>query len=182
LGVPFGPSFVGGNVNSLVTPMAVAVIGLGLNSGAYTCEIVRSGLLSVPKGQLEAAAALGMSSVLTLRRIVLPQAIRVMIPPLGNEAIGMLKYTALVSVIALPELLYSAQIIYTRTFETIPLLIVASLWYLIVTTVLTIGQGFLERHYGRGVAGARQRSPRALARMLGTAGHDPLTERFAGVR
>ena len=91
----------------------------------------------------------------TLRRIVLPQAMRVIIPPTGNETISMLKTTSLVSVISLPELLYAAQIIYSRTYEVIPLLIAASLWYLALTTVLTIGQGFLERHLGRGDASRR---------------------------
>jgi len=160
LGVPFGgPSFVEADANQLLTAFTVAVVGLGLNAGAYMCEIVRGGLLSIEKGQTEAAAALGMPGSLTFRRIVFPQAFRVMIPAIGNETIGMLKYTSLVSVISLPELLYSTQIIYTRTFQTIPLLTVACLWYLLVTTILSIGQMYLERHFGRGVArtGGRRR-------------------------
>lgn len=170
IGIPFGPAFVHGSANSLVGAFAVAVIGLGLNEGAYMCEIVRGGLLSVEKGQIEAAAALGMTSQLTFRKIVFPQAVRVMIPSVGNELIGMLKYTSLVSVLALPELLYSAQIIYTQTFQTMPLLIVASLWYLAVTTVLTIGQTYVERYYGRGVTGA-------AGRKRGNTGNEASTSR-----
>jgi polar amino acid transport system permease protein len=113
-------------------------------------EIVRAGILSVDRGQSEAAGALGLTRIETMRRIVLPQAMRVIIPPTGNETIGMLKTTSLVSVLAVPDLLYSAQMIYARTFETIPLLIVASIWYVVVTSILSIGQYYLERHYARG--------------------------------
>jgi polar amino acid transport system permease protein len=113
-------------------------------------EIVRAGIISVEEGQTEAAQALGMTRLQTMRRIVLPQAMRVIIPPTGNETISMLKTTSLVSVIATTELLYSVQLIYAVNYRTIPLLIVASIWYLIVTTVLTIGQYYLERHFGRG--------------------------------
>ncbi len=150
LGVPFGPSFASANTNSLVTTLVAAVLGLGLNEAAYMAEIVRAGIVSVDTGQQEAALALGMTKRLAFRRIVLPQAMRVIIPPTGNQTIGMLKGTALVSVISLPELLYSVQLIYAKNFATIPLLVVASLWYLIVTTVLSIGQYFIERKYGRG--------------------------------
>ena len=113
-------------------------------------EIVRAGMLSVGKGQVEAAQSLGMTQSQTLRKIVLPQAMRIIVPPTGNQVIGMLKGTSLVSVIAIAELLYSAQIIYSNNYQTIPLLIVASLWYLVMTTVLSVGQHFLERKYGRG--------------------------------
>lgn len=150
LGIPFGPAFVSASANKLVTPLTAAIIGLGLNEGAYMAEIVRSGILSVDAGQTQAARALGMTHRLLLRRIVLPQAMRVVIPPTGNELIGMLKNTSLVSVIALAELLYSAQIVYSRNFETIPLLIVASLWYLILTSICSVGQVYLERYFGRG--------------------------------
>jgi polar amino acid transport system permease protein len=150
LGIPFGPEWVKGNVNSLITPLVAASLALILNESAYMAEIVRAGILSVDEGQTEAAAALGLRRLQIMRTIVLPQAMRVIIPPIGNDTINMLKYTALVSVIAMPELLYSAQIIYSKTFQTIPLLIVASLWYLIVTTVLSIGQYYIERHFGRG--------------------------------
>lgn len=150
-GVPFGPVFFSFTANSVITPFVAALLGLGLNEAAYMSEILRGGLLAVDAGQSEAAAALGMTRLLALRRIVIPQAMRVIVPPTGNEVIGMLKTSSLASVIAIQELLYSAQIIYSRTFQTIPLLIVACLWYLIVTTVLSVGQHFLERHYGRSV-------------------------------
>ncbi len=138
------------NANSLITPFTAAVLGLGLNEAAYMSEIVRAGILSVDLGQAEAAGALGLTKLQTMRRIVLPQAMRVIIPPTGNETIGMLKTTALVSVLAVSDLLYSAQIIYARNFKTIPLLIVASIWYLVVTSILSIGQFYLERRFARG--------------------------------
>jgi polar amino acid transport system permease protein len=115
-------------------------------------EIVRAGILSVDEGQTEAAQALGMTRLRTMRRIVLPQAMRVIIPPTGNETISMLKTSSLVSVIAYPELLYSAQLIYAANYRQIPLLLVASIWYLILTTVLSIGQYYVERRFGRGTA------------------------------
>jgi polar amino acid transport system permease protein len=159
LGVPFGPVLVGVNVNSIVTPMVAAILGLGLNEGAYMSEIIRAGMLSVGEGQLQAASSLGMTRGLTIRRIVLPQAMRVIIPPTGNETIGMLKTTSLVSVISVTELLYTVELVFSRNFETIPLLIVASLWYLIVTTILTTGQYYIERHYARGAARALPPTP-----------------------
>ncbi len=148
--ISFGIPGVSLDANHLITPMAAAILGLGLNEAAYMSEIVRAGILSVDHGQAEAAEALGLTKLQTMRRVVLPQAMRVIIPPTGNETIGMLKSTALVSVLAVPDLLYSAQIIYSRNFQTIPLLIVASIWYLVVTTVLSIGQFYLERRYARG--------------------------------
>lgn len=161
IGVPFvGPEFIGAETNSVLSLWTVALLGLALHESAYMAEIVRGGLLSVPKHQTEAALALGMNPFLTFRRIVLPQALRVIVPPTGNQVIGMLKYSSLVSVIALPDLLYSAQMIYTQTFETIPLLIVVSLWYLLCTSVLSFVQGYVERYYGRGVAGTGGRPNR----------------------
>ena len=150
IGVPFGPSFASASTNALVTTLVAALLGLGLNEAAYMSEIVRAGIVSVDAGQTEAALALGMTKRLTYRRIVLPQAMRIIIPPTGNQTIGMLKGTSLVSVISLPELLYSVQEVYARNFETIPLLVVASLWYLIVTSVLSVGQHFVERRFRRG--------------------------------
>jgi polar amino acid transport system permease protein len=129
------------------------MLALGLNEGAYMSEIVRAGIISVDEGQFDAAKAVGMTQGQTMRRVVLPQAMRVIIPPTGNETISMLKNSALVSVIAVAELLYSAQLIYSVNYKTIPLLVVASIWYLAATTVLSIGQYFLERHYGRGGPG-----------------------------
>lgn len=159
IGIPFGPEIWHGSANSFITPFVAAILGLGLNEAAYMSEIVRAGILSVDPGQTEAAHALGMSRLLTMRRIVLPQAMRIIIPPTGNETISMLKTTSLVAVIAYGELLYSAQVIYSRSFQTIPLLITASLWYLIVTSILTVGQYYLERYFGRGAAGEQPPTP-----------------------
>lgn len=149
IGIPFGPTYAEVDANQYITVYVAAVLGLGLNEGAYMSEIVRSGLNAVHPGQREAGEALGLSDARILYRITLPQAMRVIIPPTGNQLIGMLKTTSLVSVIAMQELLYSAQLIYTANFQTIPLLIVASIWYLVLTTLLTIGQYFLERHFAR---------------------------------
>jgi polar amino acid transport system permease protein len=150
LGIPFGPTLIHADANSLITPFAAAVLGLGLNEAAYMAEIVRAGIISVDEGQTEAAQALGMTRLLMLRRIVLPQAMRVIVPPTGNETISMLKTTSLVSVIAYTELLYSVQLIYASNYKQVPLLLVACFWYLVFTTLLSIGQYFVERHYGRG--------------------------------
>ena len=165
LGVPFGPALVSGSVNSIITPFVAAILGLGLAEAAYMAEIVRAGILSVDKGQHQAAAALGMGRLLVMRRIVLPQAMRVIIPPTGNETISMLKTTSLVSVVSFQELLYSAQLIYARNYETIPLLLVASLWYLAATTVLSGFQILVERRAGRGWS-PRRSAPGSLRRMF----------------
>jgi polar amino acid transport system permease protein len=152
IGVPFGPTWASWQTNSLITPFVAAILALGLNVGAYMCEIVRAGILSVDQGQLEASYVLGMTHGRALRRVILPQAMRVIIPPTGNMAIALLKDSSLVSVISTTELLYSVQTIYANTFQTIPLLIVASLWYLVMTTVTSIGQYYLERHFGKGAS------------------------------
>jgi polar amino acid transport system permease protein len=152
LGIPFGPQFVHFSTGSLITPFVAGMLALGLNEGAYMAEIVRAGIISVDEGQTEAAQSLGMTRLQAMRRIVLPQAMRVIVPPTGNETISMLKTTALVSVIATTDLLYSVQLIYSVNYRTIPLLFVASIWYVIVTTVLSIGQYYLERHFGRGAS------------------------------
>ena len=166
LGIPFGPEFVSFDTNLLINQFTACLLGLGLNEAAYMAEIVRGGLLSVEHGQSEAAGALGMSRAQTLRRIVLPQAMRVIIPPTGNETISMLKTTSLVVVIGYFELLTSVQRIYSTNFQTIPLLIVAALWYLALTSVLSVGQGFIERRYGRGVQGG-SRGLRLFTRRTG---------------
>jgi polar amino acid transport system permease protein len=150
LGVPFGPAVVHINANTAVTPFIAGILALGLNEGAYMAEIVRAGIISVEEGQADAARSLGMTRLQTMRRIVLPQAMRVIIPPTGNETISMLKTSALLSTIAVAELLYSVNAIFSLNFKTIPLLIVASIWYLVCTSVLYVGQYYLERHYGRG--------------------------------
>jgi len=160
LGIPFGPELFSVSANDVISPWTAAVLGLGLCEAAYMAEIVRAGIMSLAAGQSDAARALGMRPTLMFRRIVLPQALRVIIPPTGNETIGMLKYTSIASVISVHELLGSAEIIYSRTFEIIPLLITASIWYLICTTVLSIGQYFIEKHFGRG----NSRSPRTNVR------------------
>ena len=163
LGIPLGPQFAHFSANSVITPFVAGMLALGLNEGAYMAEIVRAGIISVDEGQTEAAQSLGMTRLQTIRRIVLPQAMRVIVPPTGNETISMLKTTSLVSVIAVTELLYSVQLIYAVNYRTIPLLIVASIWYLIVTTVLSFGQYYLERYFARGAA--RELPPTPLQRL-----------------
>jgi polar amino acid transport system permease protein len=148
--ITFGIPGVALNANNVITPLIAAILGLGLNEAAYMSEIIRAGIISVDPGQSEAAGALGLTRLETMRRITLPQAMRVIVPPTGNELIGMLKTTSLVSVVSVPDLLYSSQLIYARNFATIPLLIVASLWYLVITAVLSVGQFYVERHYARG--------------------------------
>jgi polar amino acid transport system permease protein len=139
------------DTNSIISsPFLAAIIGLSLNEGAYMSEIVRSGLLAVPEGQSEAAAAIGLTRFQSITRIVLPQAMRIIIPPTGNDTIGMLKNTALVIMIGYPELMTTVSAIYSQNYQNIPLLLVACFWYLLLTTVLSIGQHFIERHYGRG--------------------------------
>jgi polar amino acid transport system permease protein len=151
LAVPWGPVLYNASINDVITPLTAALAGLGLAQAAYTAEVIRAGILSVSPGQTRAAKALGMGPATIFIRIIFPQAMRVIIPPVGNELISMVKGTSLVSVIAMADLLYTAQLIYARTYETIPLLIVASLWYLIIVSVLSAGQHVLERHYRRGV-------------------------------
>jgi polar amino acid transport system permease protein len=172
LGIPFGPSFVHPNVNSLIRPFTAAVLGLGLNEGAYMAEIVRAGIISVDEGQTEAAQSLGMTRLQTMRRIVMPQAMRVIIPPTGNETISMLKTTSLASVIAVGELLYVVGNIYSTNFKTIPLLITASFWYLICTSVLYVGQYYLERYYARGAMRELPPTPLQRLTMLGLRSRD----------
>jgi len=168
IGVPFGPSFIHLHSNSVITLFGAAILGLGLNEGAYMAEIVRAGIISVDEGQTEAAQSLGLSRLQTMRRIVLPQAMRVILPPTGNETISMLKNTSLVSVIGYADLLFEVQQIYGATYQTIPLLIVASIWYLALTSVAYVGQYFLERRFGRGFSRAERATMRA--RWLGRGG------------
>ncbi|MFC8762898.1 amino acid ABC transporter permease [Streptomyces sp. NPDC057193] len=149
------PQILGVNTVNLLGPVSVAVIGLTLHEAAYAAEVVRGGILSVDRGQIEAAESLGLGRWRRLSRIVLPQAMRAIVPPAGNMLIGTLKGTSIVSVIAVQDLLYSTQLVYHRTYEIIPLLLVATLWYVAVTSVLGVGQHYVERHYARGTAGAR---------------------------
>ncbi|MFE0190441.1 amino acid ABC transporter permease [Streptomyces sp. NPDC058989] len=149
------PTVLGVKTVNLLGPVTVAIVGLTLHEAAYAAEVVRGGILSVDKGQLEAAQSLGLGAWRRLRRIVLPQAMRAIVPPAGNMLIGTLKGTSVVSVIAVQDLLYSVQLVYHRTYQVIPLLLVATLWYVVVTSALGVGQYFVERHYARGTAGAR---------------------------
>lgn len=149
------PQVLGVKTVNLLSPVAVAVVGLTLHEAAYAAEVVRGGILSVDRGQIEAAQALGLSRWRRLRRIVLPQAMRSIVPPAGNLLIGTLKGTSIVSVIAVNDLLFSAQLIYHRTYQVIPLLMVATLWYTVVTSVLGVGQHYVEKHYARGTESAR---------------------------
>ncbi|WP_315700705.1 MULTISPECIES: amino acid ABC transporter permease [unclassified Bradyrhizobium] len=135
----------------VMTPFLAALLGLGINQGAYTSEVMRAGLLSVDIGQYEAAQAIGMGRLQALRRIILPQAMRVVLPPLGNEFIGLVKATSLASVIQYPEVLHSAENIYYANSRVIELLIVAGLWYLLVVSILTPLQMLLERRFARGI-------------------------------
>jgi len=150
------------DTNTVITAFVAALLGLGLNEGAYMAEIVRGGILSVDHGQSEAAMALGMRRRSTMFKIVLPQAMRVIIPPMGNEVITMLKMTSLVTVIAAPDLLNRAQVISSRNFYIFELLIVASIWYLLLTTISTLIQMRLEKRFARGVAGTAPRRQRVL--------------------
>lgn len=150
IGIPFGPAFASWPTNQIISAFTAAVIGLGLHEAAYMAEIVRGGLMSVDDGQAEAAKSLGMGRVRRLFRVVLPQAMRSIVPPTGSRSINMVLATSLVSFVALADLLYTVQSIYNRTFEVIPLLIVAVLWYLVISSVLFVGQSYLERYYGRG--------------------------------
>ncbi|MEB4614983.1 amino acid ABC transporter permease, partial [Leucobacter sp. M11] len=152
LGVPFGEAWLTLETDALLSTFALAVIGLALNESAYMAEIVRAGLLAVDKGQEEAATALGLGWWHTMSRVVLPQAMRVIIPPTGNEVISMLKTTSLVVAVPYSYDLYArARDISVETFNPIPLLIVASLWYLLFTSVLMVGQYYLEKRFARGV-------------------------------
>ncbi|MGH3240380.1 MAG: amino acid ABC transporter permease [Spirillospora sp.] len=156
------------DTNKVMTPLLASLLGLGLNFAAYYSEIVRAGILSVDEGQSDAATAYGLSRFQTLTHVVLPQAMRVIIPPTGNELIGMLKWSSLASVVSYAELLRSVSDVYNRTYQVIPLLVVAAIWYLFITTLLSIGQHFLEERFARG----SRRTPNS----------SPLKSLVAGVR
>jgi polar amino acid transport system permease protein len=176
LGVPFGPSFFHLNLQALSIPFILAMLGLALNEAAYMAEIIRAGISSVPEGQSEASTALGMSWGMTMRRTVLPQAMRVIIPPTGNEVISMLKTTSLVTAVPYAFDLYSiaTREIAARTFEPVPLALVAVAWYLLMTSILMVGQYYLERYYSRGASRkltTKQLEALAKAQQMGEAGH-----------
>jgi polar amino acid transport system permease protein len=150
IGIPFTSFWLHANTNTLIPPFMAALLGLGFNEAAYMAEIVRAGIISVEHGQTEAAQALGMNRGLVMRRIVLPQAMRVIIPPTGNETISMLKTTSLAFTASVTELFTRQQQIATATYDVLELLIVASIWYLVMTSILTVGQYYIERHFARG--------------------------------
>lgn len=135
---------------SVLSATVAAIVALTLNEAAYNAEIVRGGILSVDRGQNEASTALGLTAWQSMKTIVLPQSMRAIIPPMGNQFIALLKMTSLVSVVGGKELLTAAQNVYSQTFKTIPLLAVAALWYLALVSVLSIGQYFLEKKFGKG--------------------------------
>jgi polar amino acid transport system permease protein len=139
--------------NDVLTPFVASVIALGLNEGAYMGEIVRAGIIAVDRGQNDAALALGMSHPLALRRIILPQALRVIIPPAGNQFISLLKATSLVSVIAGGDMLTAAENISSANLHTIELMLVATFWYLVLTTIASVGQHYVERRLGKAGVG-----------------------------
>ncbi|MBK3624571.1 amino acid ABC transporter permease [Streptomyces sp. MBT49] len=177
IGIPFTHvTFFQAETNSLLTPAVAALLALGLNEAAYASEIVRAGIQSVDPGQAEAAHSLGMRPAMTMRRIVLPQAMRVIIPPMGNETINMLKMTALVSVISAHDLMSNIQDVYGQNYQVIPMLVVASIWYLALVTVLSLPQAWLERRYGRGTTPSGHVSP--MRRMFqGVTGLVPRTRK-----
>ncbi|MDN5853800.1 MAG: amino acid ABC transporter permease [Actinomycetia bacterium] len=152
IGIPFGPVFAEADANEVVTPFLAAVVALGLHEAAYQAEIYRAGLMSVDEGQIDAARSVGMKPGEIFFKVQMPQAMRFIVPPTFSQIIGMTKVTSIVSVIGGAELLFAAQEIYSNTFETIPLLIVACVWYLTLTTLLNIVQYFIEAHYAKGAS------------------------------
>jgi polar amino acid transport system permease protein len=144
------PGLYSGRTVDIMTPFLAAVLGLGISQGAYTSEVIRAGILSVDRGQTESAQSIGMGKIQILRHIVLPQAMKVIIPPIGNEFIGMLKATSLASQIQYTEVLNAAQRIYWVNNRIMELLFVATFWYLVAVSLSTIGQSFLEKRAGRG--------------------------------
>lgn len=149
-GIPFGPGFFTFDTMGLVGAMSAAVLGLALHQAAYAAEIVRGGVLAVDTGQLEAAAALGIPRLRQIRRIVLPQAMRSILPNAANEVISLFKGTSIVSVMAIGELFYQVQVIYGRNGRVVPLLMVATVWYILLTTALSVLQYYVERHFSKG--------------------------------
>src|SRR3954454_2622783 len=162
-GIPFGPSFARVETLSLIDKFGAAILGLGLHQAAYSAEIVRAGMLSVDQGQLEAAASLGIPKRRQTTGIVLPQAMRAIVPTAVNEVIGLFKGTSIVYVLALGELFYTVSVIYGRTQRALPMLVVAAIWYIVLTTVVTVVQYYVERHYARGAV--RNLPPTPLQRV-----------------
>ena len=154
----------------VMTPFVAALLGLGIQQGAYTAEVVRSGILSVDRGQMEAAQSIGMTKLRAMLTIVLPQAMRVIVPPIGNETIGMVKLTSLASVIQYSEVLRSVGDVYYANSRVIELLIVAGIWYMVIVTVLSIGQSYVEKYFSKGwgrVSQSRKSPPTGTVDALG---------------
>lgn len=164
LGIPFGPSFVDFGTLDVIDKFGAAILGLGLSQAAYSAEIVRAGILSVDQGQHEAAAALGIPRARQSTRIVLPQAMRTIVPTSVNEIIGLVKGTSVVYVLAYGELFYTVGVIYGRNQRVVPLLMVAAIWYVIITTVITVIQFYVERHYAKGAVRTLPPTPLQVAR------------------
>lgn len=166
VGLPFGPDLVVFDSTRLITQFAAAVLGLALGEAAFLAEYFRGGITAVPRGQIEAAAACGLTPVTTFRRIVAPQALRIVLPAYGNALIINLKNTSTVFVIGAGDMMTQAQLIYTQNFQQIPLLIVVILWYLLIVALLTAVQRRVEAHYGRGYGEARPSGRDRLRRVL----------------
>jgi polar amino acid transport system permease protein len=173
IGIPFTHIEWVGTTNQIVSPFLAAILGLGLNEAAYMSEVVRAGIISVDQGQTEAAQALGMTRVRVMRRIVLPQAMRVILPPTGNETISMLKTTSLAYITTVSELFYVQTEISNANFSVVELLVVASMWYLLMTSILTFGQYYLERYFARGAARQLPMTPLQRFRRMLFHFHDP---------
>jgi polar amino acid transport system permease protein len=165
LSLPWSGPLFSVQTNSLMTPFVAAVIGLSLHEAAYMAEIIRAGILSVDAGQTDAAQAMGFTGRRTFFKIILPQAMRVIIPPTGSQVIGLLKGTSLVSVIGMTDLLLAVQLIYNRNYEVIPLLLVAVIWYLAVVTLLTAVQRRVEARFGQGFSTSRSPGPTIRRRL-----------------
>ncbi|MHB8490330.1 MAG: amino acid ABC transporter permease [Candidatus Dormibacteria bacterium] len=173
VGIPFTHIEWVGTTNQIVSPFLAAILGLGLNEAAYMSEVVRAGIISVDQGQTEAAQALGMARVRVMRRIVLPQAMRVILPPTGNETISMLKTSSLAYITTVAELFYVQTEISNANFSVVELLVVASIWYLLMTSILTFGQYYLERYFARGSARLLPLTPLQRFRRMLFHFHDP---------
>ena len=183
LGIPFGPSFFTFSVNGVISGMTAAVLGLALHQAAYSAEIIRAGIISVDSGQLEAAAALGIPKRRQFFKIVLPQAMRAILPNAANEVISLFKGTSIVSTMAIAELFYQVQVIYGRSGRVVPLLMVATVWYILLTTILTIGQYYVERHYAKGAQRALPLTPwQKVQRKLTNINAARQESSFGGVR
>ncbi len=150
IGIPFGPAFFAFDVNGVISGFTAAVIGLALHQGAYSAEIIRAGIISVDPGQLEAAKSLGLPWRRQFFTIVAPQAMRGILPNAANEVISLFKGTSIVSVMAIAELFYQVQVIYGRNGRVVPLLMVATVWYIVLTSVLSVVQYYIERHFAKG--------------------------------